>query len=106
MKKLKLYLRRILAFLIIDSFHGRCGHCNLPWNEVATHTTYEIKEDGSFGGGCFPLCEFCWKLLSYEERKPHYQALFNLWMKDPDPGREEYIKRLWEGLYYESRQGI
>jgi hypothetical protein len=51
-----------------------CSCCGNTWDKMVPHTTWY-----SISGGCFPLCELCWSLLTIEERLPHYEALVSKW---------------------------
>lgn len=60
---------------------GRCGRCRLKWNVVEYHTTNYDRS-----GGCFPLCEDCWReLLTAEARLPYYMRLMDLWQSSGSP---------------------
>jgi hypothetical protein len=63
--------------------YGGCERCHDTWN----WKKYHVTEYGE-GGGCFPLCEECWKALSPTERTPFYDRLVDSWLSMCEP--EEY----------------
>jgi hypothetical protein len=57
--------------------YGHCHRCLTSWDYVDGHvTTYQS------GGGCFVLCEKCWRGLTPEERLPFYRQLFDEWERN------------------------
>lgn len=92
-RKIIFPIRKLLGSLSqsMDPAHGFCFHCGITWSYTENHVTdYEwalIEWPPGSGNwektrlcGCFPLCEFCWKNLTVEERLPHYQKLvLNTW---------------------------
>jgi len=49
---------------------GGCGRCKRAFGEPRHCTEYYDKTS------CYPLCEYCWKSLSVEQRLPYYRALW------------------------------
>jgi len=57
---------------------GWCGRCGRPWKFAREHSTALPGH-----GGCFPLCERCWKALrTPENRLPYYHILWLDWTED------------------------
>jgi hypothetical protein len=75
---------------------GDCLRCHRNWMWVQHHTT----DYG--GGGCFPLCERCWRQLkTAEARWPFYMRLFGEWDAQTGPTDRERLattQRLREAM--------
>lgn len=72
----RLIFRRIVGFFarLIFPVCSSCGRCGRPWTICEGHTTPYDRS-----GGCFPLCEQCWRELTPEDRLPYYEELFKSW---------------------------
>lgn len=78
-----LRLRQIFGRLtrLLSPGYSGCGRCGCAWRFVQEHVTnYRLAL------GCFPLCEWCWRRLTPQERLPYYQALWQRW--DGKDGKE------------------
>lgn len=65
--------------------NSKCRRCQRPWWRddvgvkgigvgVKSHSTpYSVE------GGCFPLCQSCWSMLTPQERLPYYEDLWHVW---------------------------
>lgn len=80
---------------------GTCGRCDWPWAVVEGHCT-----DYSAGGGCFPLCEDCWRdLRTPENRMPYYMQLVDLWEKSsPEDGYDEKRESIRKAVLAEGQE--
>lgn len=67
-----------------------CGRCHMSFAIDVFHSTpYRM------GSGCFPLCEYCWKDMSPEERLPYYMELVDSWVSHGD---DNYNGVPWEKI--------
>jgi hypothetical protein len=57
---------------------------------VESHST-----DFTEARGCFPLCEYCWKSLTPEQRLPYYAQLHNIWLTQSLPNHLAEVKDEW-----------
>jgi len=77
---MKLFFRKLIGVLAkpFSPGFGECYRCGRTWNITRWHAT-------RFGtGGCFPLCEACWRELTPIQRLPYYLRLFAHWVSYGD----------------------
>jgi len=86
MDKLLKRIRGVFLQFLAPAY-GSCGRCWTPWKYTKGHCT-----NFNNGGGGFPLCEDCWRLLTVGERLPYYRKLWKDWEKDG------YIDYTWEEI--------
>lgn len=66
-----------------------CGRCHVSWRLTEHHLTPYDE-----GGGCFPLCEWCWSRLTPAERRPYYERLMAHWVSQCRSARE--LEDVWK----------
>jgi hypothetical protein len=84
-----LWLRKAFAELTTSFYpeYSGCYRCNIRryflginkfWSRIFGNS--HITSYGNEGHGCFPLCEYCWKVLGTPEaRLPYYNKLIQAW---------------------------
>ncbi len=80
MERMRLAVRVALSGLarILSPGYSYCYCCKMPWRFAQPHVTHFTDDRG-----CFPLCEFCWRILRVpRERLAYYRALFDAWPCD------------------------
>jgi hypothetical protein len=71
-----------------------CGRCKTNWAFVKSHDT-----EYSRSGGCFPLCEKCWRGLTPAQRLPYYRDLWQEWYgSEPDVRRAQELLDRWDEI--------
>ena len=76
-EKMQLAVRRVLSGTarLLNPDYSYCYHCMMPWSFASPHNTYYTDERG-----CFPLCEFCWRILrTPRKRIVYYRRHFDMW---------------------------
>jgi hypothetical protein len=81
--------RQHIAARLPSGGYGACNSCKLPWYVVTGHV---IRYSES--GGCFAICESCWKDLGWEKGLPFYEA----WIKKEYPTHPEYLETVRRNL--------
>lgn len=75
---LALVFRKFVGYFARIRFplYSSCLRCGMPWRITKPHSTMVNER-----GGCFPLCEACWKDLAPAERVKYYKKLYDSWLK-------------------------
>lgn len=85
--RLVLFKNRVLR--AASPGYSSCFRCGVPWNHAEWHSTRYGK-----CGGCFPLCEGCWSILTPPQRLKYYRRLWGVWLlQDCDDGNDK-----WEAI--------